>query len=508
MTEPAQPRPTHEGDPTAQPDPGSFRDPTNRVFLHEDRVLRGLDETAARDFASLRASGFFARAVEQRQLVATELLDAPPAALEQAGWAAVLEHERIPVVTYPYEWPFAMLRDAALLQLDLPLAALDEGLTTKDATPYNVQFVGARPTHIDLGSFERLSPGEPWFGYRQFCQQFLYPLLLTARRGVPHQPLLRGSVRGVTPQTCAACLRWWDLARPSLFIHVALQSLAERRKTDAGPDGHDVRAELKSAGYGPAVIRGQLRKLRKLVERLEWKQTRSVWSEYSDRQHYDPEDLRAKEELVRRVAGERPRRQVLDLGANDGHFSRIALESAEYVVAVDHDPLVVDRLYRQLSEQGEERILPLVMDLADPSGGLGWRARERSPFVARVRPDLVLCLALVHHLAISESIPLDEVVAFLAEFSSEVILEFPTPEDPMVALLMAQKKDRAVPADRYGVDALERALATRFDTRLRTERGTRLLYDLVPRGRGQPIEVHATASAQPVPDGETRPSGP
>jgi hypothetical protein len=490
VTEPERPL-VDDGREMVMPDPGSFRDPSNRVLLDGDRVFRGLDPTAAEDFASLSASVFFAQALEQGQLVATQVLDTPPPQLLDAGWQAVLEHTRIPVVSYPYEWPFAMLRDAALLQLDLALAALDEELITKDATPYNVQFVGSRPVHIDIGSFERLSPGEPWFGYRQFCEQFLYPLVLTARRGVTHQALLRGSVRGVSPQTCAACLRWWDLARPSLFIHVGLQSLAERRRAQASTD---VRAELKSAGYGPAVIRGQLRRLRVLVERLEWKATRSVWSEYSDRQHYEQEDLRAKEDLVQRVAGQRWRRQVLDLGANDGHFSRLAVSSADYVVAVDHDPLVIDRLYRQLADQGEERILPLVLDLADPSGGLGWRARERSSFVTRIRPELVLCLALIHHLAISESIPLEEVVAFLAEFASEVVLEFPTPEDPMVQLLMNKKKDRTLSADRYSVEALEAALAQRFDTRQRTERGTRLLYHLVPRGGDTPVVVRPTAA--------------
>jgi SAM-dependent methyltransferase len=478
-----------DGRATVSPDPGSFRDPSNRVLLDGDRVFRGLDRTATEDFASLSASAFFARSIEQGQLVATQVLDAPPPQLLDTGWRTVLEHTRIPVVSYPYEWPFAMLRVAALLQLDLALSALDEELMTKDATPYNVQFVGSRPVHIDIGSFERLSPGEPWFGYRQFCEQFLYPLVLTARRGVTHQALLRGSVRGVSPQTCAACLRWWDLARPSLFIHVGLQSLAERRRAQTSTD---VRAELKSAGYGPAVIRGQLRRLRALIERLEWKATQSVWSEYSDRQHYEQEDLRAKEDLVRRVAGERRRRQVLDLGANDGHFSLLVASAADYVVAVDHDPLVVDRLYRRLADQGDERILPLVLDLADPSGGLGWRARERAAFATRVRPELVLCLALIHHLAISESIPLEEIVTFLAAFSSDVVLEFPTPEDPMVQLLMNRKKERTLPADRYSVEALEAALAQRFETRERTELGTRLLYHLVPRGGDMPVEVRPT----------------
>ena len=469
-----------------KPDPGSFRDPSNRVLIDGDRVLRGLDLTAYEDYEALRSSRFFERGIERGQLVPTRLLDPAPAHLGADGWAAVLEHDRIPVISYPYEWPFAMLREAALLQLDLALGAIDEQLITKDATPYNVQFVGSRPVHIDIGSFERLSDGEPWFGYRQFCEQFLFPLVLTARRGLTHQARLRGSVRGISPRECVACLRWHDIVRPSLFIHVGLQGYADRRRSG---EHRDVRAELTSAGFGPAVITGQLRRLRRLVEGLSWGSTTSTWSGYSDRSHYTDADLRAKEELVREVVNERRRHQVLDLGANDGHFSQLVLPSADYVVAVDHDPLVVDRLFRRLADQGEERVLPLVLDLRDPSGGLGWRSRERAAFADRVSPDVVLCLALIapprhlgeHPARRDHRVPRGS--------SDEVVLEFPTPADPMVQLLVGQKKERSLAADRYSVAALERSLATRFDTRRRVEAGTRVLYHLVARGGGAPIEV-------------------
>ncbi len=463
--------------PSPHPDPGSFRDPTNRVLLDGERILRGLDAIAAADHAALVSSGFLGRGIEAGTIVGTRTLPAVPPELAGQGWDVVLEHERIPVLSYPYEWTFSMLRDAALLELDLTAAALDEGFITKDATPYNVQFVGTHPVHIDVGSFEPLTPGSPWFGYRQFCEQFLFPLVLCARRGITHHAALRGSLRGVSPATCAASLRWRDRMRPSLFIHVALHAKADRRRVG---DGRDVRSELKAAGLGPDVLKAQVRRLRRTVAGLEWRAASSTWSDYSDRQHYADEALQAKGAFVKRVAGTRRRRQVLDLGANDGYFTELVLADADHAVAVDQDSLVVEQLYRRLRQRDERRVLPLVVDLADPAGALGWRNRERSAFVERVRPDLVLCLALIHHLAITDSIPLEEVVDLLGDLRSEVVLEFPLPDDPMVQRLMAQKKDRDVP--RYDVARLEAALDGRFEVVERSSLDTRLLYHLRPKG--------------------------
>jgi hypothetical protein len=469
------------------PDPGSFRDPTNRVLVEGERILRCLTDTALEDFEALSRSELFRRGIEAGRIVGTDRVDALPASLSDQGWVAALQHDRIPVVSYPYEWPFAMLKDAALLELDLALAALDEGLITKDATPYNVQFVGTRPVHIDIGSFEVHSAGEPWFGYKQFCEQFLNPLVLSACRGLPHQAAMRGSLRGISPTYCAASLRWRDLLRPSLFVHVGLHARASRK--NATKSSRAVRAELKAAGFGPAVVAAQLRRLRRTVEGLEWAAASSAWSDYSDRAHYPSEDLRTKARFVQHVAGQRHRRQVLDLGANDGYFSELVRDSADLVIAVDQDALVIDRLYRRLRDRSEERILPLVLDLADLPGGLGWRGRERPAFTSRADPDFVLCLALVHHLVITEGIPIEEVVEFLAMMDADVVLEFPTPDDDMVQLLAQQKKDQRLVEDRYSRERFERAVADHFETAERLQVGTRLLLHLEPRSGGNAAHV-------------------
>jgi hypothetical protein len=448
------------------------------VYVDDDAVWRGLSKEALADFEALAASRFFADAIARGDIVATERVDDTAAVPDE--WAAVLRHQRIEVLSYPYEWPFEMLRDAALLQLSLTRGALAEKLITKDASAYNVQFVGIKPVFVDVGSFERLRGGEPWPGYRQFCELFLNPLLVQALRDVPFQPLLRGSVHGISPGLAADLLRGEGRFTKGVFTHVKLHARAERRYADADRE-RDVKAELQRAGFGPGIIDAQLKNLEKAVRGLRWAKQDSTWSDYSDRAHYDDGDLGAKERFVAAAVAASAPRRVLDLGANDGHFSRLALEAgASSVVAVDSDDLVVDRLYRDLRRDGEQRILPLVLDLSDPSPGLGWRSRERPAFVDRVRPDLVLCLAVVHHLALTNTVPLDEIVAFLADFGAPVVVEFPHHDDPMAARMLARKRPGVF--DAYHRANWERALSARFTIRV-TETlpgGTRTLYRCDP----------------------------
>ena len=280
---------------TVRPDNGSFRDPLSRVFVDDEVVWRGLTSDALDDYDALAGSAFFSAALERGDIVATERVadDAPL----PGGWAAVLRHERIGVLSYPYEWSFEMLRDAARLQLALTRQALAESLITKDASAYNIQFVGSKPVFIDVGSFERLRPGEPWAGYRQFCELFLNPLYVQALRDVPFQPLLRGRLDGITPGTAAAIIGGAGHFRKGVFTNVRLHARAERKYADADRE-RDVRAELKRAGFGSALIDAQLRNLEKAVERLSWKQDDSTWSDYGERGHYSDRDLDAKSSMV------------------------------------------------------------------------------------------------------------------------------------------------------------------------------------------------------------------
>ena len=300
--------------------------------------------------------------------------------------AGVLRHARIPLVSYPYEWTFGMLRDAALLQLDLLARAIDAGLMLKDASPYNVQWQGAKPVFVDIGSFERLREGEPWAGYRQFCSLFLNPLLLQAYRGIDFQPWLRGSLEGISPSEADRLFSLRDHFRRGVFTNVHLHARLEAR--EAAKAGGETKQELKKANFKSELIAANVARLRKLVARLDWRLPESAWTGYRDENTYSDADDAAKRAFVEAAIAATSPGVVWDLGANDGAYSRLAAAAgARQVLALDSDHATVEALYRSLREEENTTILPLVADLANPSPGLGWRGLERRPLVERGAPD-------------------------------------------------------------------------------------------------------------------------
>ena len=460
-------------------EPSSYRDPDARVFHRNGSILRCLSARALEDWKRLAATKFFGRLTSDGTIVRTEEVDRAAMPELDDRWAAVLRHDPIPFISYPYEWSFAMLKRAALLQLDVTLAALSENMTLKDATPFNVQWVGSRATFIDVGSFTRYAPGEPWAGYRQFCELFLFPLLLMAYKNVPFHPLMRGSLEGISAETCRALMSSRDALRPGVLAHVFLQSKMQARFADSD---RDVRGDLQAAGFGAELITHNIERLRRLIERLEWKAGGSAWSEYESQHSYDETDRRQKEAFVRGVSATRRWALVWDLGCNVGVYSRIASQHADYVVALDADHLVIDRLYQALRAEGHETILPLVGDVADPAPGLGWRGRERRPLVDRGTPELILSLALVHHLVIGRNIPLQDLIEWLAEFGADLVIEFVSPTDPMVERLMRNRAGQVID---YSQETFEAALDRCFDgvSHHALASGTRTLYHARAKAR-------------------------
>ncbi|HEX5695491.1 MAG TPA: methyltransferase [Acidimicrobiia bacterium] len=452
----------------ASPDPGSFRDPASQVVLDGSRVLRLLDRRGLEDWRALAATDFFAGAVADRRLIAAAEVDVP-----LQGRAGALEHPLLPFISYPYEWTFSMLKDAALLQLDLLRDALGAGLTIKDATPYNIQFVEGRPMFIDIGSFEAYRPGEPWIGYRQFTRQFLFPLMLRAWVGVPFQPWLRGDLEGPTPAQMASLLGNKKRFSTGALFHVRMQARMEARMS-----GRAVRDDLRSAGFSSELILANVKKLRALVTSLEWEHETDGWSEYGSCTHVGRDRDTKSEFLGSTIERLRPHR-VLDLGANDGHFSMIAAKAGAETIAVDSDEAVLDDLYQR------SRGLTLgiaLSDLANPSPAQGWAGTERSALMDRARPDLVIAYGLIHHLIYAASIPPRAVVAWLRSFDCPVIVEFVAPGDEMVAKLVGNKLPHELHTGREE-SQFRTLLGEMFDTteELALTSGTRALFSLRPR---------------------------
>jgi len=456
-------------------DAGSFRDRDGRIYRSEGRIFRGLSPRALAAFDTLTQTRFYSKYLDEGKLIGSCRLESADVPLPEGireQWAGFLEHPRIPIISYPYEWTFGMLRDAAALQLELVEAALLENMSLKDATAYNIQFIAGKPVFIDIASFEPQEVGAPWAGYRQFCELFLFPLMLQAYKRLDFQPFLRSRLDGVSVQTAAGLFGLRDRFRRGVLSHVWLQAKLERRY---GRTEQNVKSKLKSAGFNREMILANVRKLRRLVDRLEWQDGESEWGHYEALHNYSDEDHRRKEAFVDESIAASGAQVVWDLGCNTGQFSKIAARHADQVLAMDLDHLSVERLYRDIRHDGLENILPLVQNIADPSPKQGWRLQERSDLPGRSQPDLVLCLALIHHVVITANIPLAEFVDWLADLGPNLVIEYVSRKDDKVQALLRNKVD--LYSD-YSRESLEAALRRRFEIRdtLELDSGNRFLY--------------------------------
>ena len=462
-------------------DSGSFRDRDGRIYLCGGRILRGISEGALADYRKLESKKFFKRFSEAGKLVATREIpmgEVPLPGEEKDRWAGFLEHERVPVVSYAYEWTFGMLKDAAVLTLDLLEAAIKADMTLKDATPYNVQFVAGKPVFIDIPSFESLQAGSTWSGYRQFCEMFLFPLMLQAYKGIDIQPMMRSRIDGVSIQTMARLFSFGQRFKKGVFSHVWLQAKLDSRY---GSTNKDVKSELKSAGFSKELILANVRKTRKLIQKLSWGGEGSEWGGYEEFHNYSESDHVLKESFIDACVRDSGASTVWDIGANTGQFSRIAAKHADQVLAMDIDHFAVERMYRKNAEEGINNILPLVQNVCDPSPNWGWRNSERSDLKTRAKPGLVLCLALIHHVVITANIPLDEFIAWLAGLTDQLVIEYVSRSDDKVETLLRNKEDKY---HDYSRKNLEAALGRHFGIRerLELESGNRFLYWCVEKG--------------------------
>jgi SAM-dependent methyltransferase len=435
-------------------DGASFRDPSAFVFWRDGQPYRQIQRAFAAEWDAFEASPLKRRLLDQRRLIHYE-----PVGLDLAstpGAHAVIRPERIEFHSYPYEWTFGELREAALLTLDIQLEAMGAGWTLKDASAYNIQFHEARPIHIDSSSFEPLEEGSPWIAYRQFCDHFLAALALAARSDVRLSELLRLGPDGIPLDLASRLLPWGTWFDFGLLSHVHLHARAQIRHAANADDGRAAR----QARLPRARLEGLIRNLRSTVEGLEWHAVGTAWADYAEHTSYSERAAADKDRLVDAFVRELPGRRVWDLGANTGRFSRIAADAGKRVVALDSDPAAAERHFRAVREAGRTDILPLVADIANPSPALGWAGRERRSLLERADADAILALALVHHLALTRNVPLPMVLNLFADLAPSAIVEFVPKEDPMVRRLLAARRD--VFAD-YDLDGFRAAAATRFE---------------------------------------------
>lgn len=415
-------------------------------------VRRAVHKSYRANYELLKDSGLYKKLVGKGWLVAHEEIPVPEGLGDDI--ITVLEPEQVPMISYPYEWCFSQLKDAARLTLAVQELALAHGMTLKDANAYNIQFLRGRPVLIDTLSFEKREDGEPWVAYRQFCQHFLAPLAVMARTHVSLGLLSREFLDGIPLEVAAKMLPWGSRFNLGLFTHIHLHARQQQRH---GMQPKSSAAKPKISELG---MRGILDSLRTTVQKLEYRPGGTEWGDYYENTNYSDDAFEAKSRLVSGMIKSVGPKVVWDVGANEGVFSRLAVEQGIETVSFDIDPAAVEKNYRHMKAKKETTLLPLVLDVTNPSPGLGWAGEERSTIESRGPGDLVLALALVHHLAISNNVPLSMLADYFAKLGRSLIVEFVPKSDSQVVHLLRSRQDIF---PNYHLDGFKDAFAAKFE---------------------------------------------
>jgi len=422
-----------------QPLASSFRDPSGFVFEKDGILYRQVNDIFKQDFDHFISSGCYDHFVEKQWLIPHE--EITHNLTGAAGWYKTLKPQRVPFISYPYEWCFDMLKDAALLTLELARECTIFGVILKDATPFNVQWSQGKPVFIDTLSFERYDATKPWIAYRQFCESFLSPLLLMHYSHQPLQSLLVSYAEGIPLSVTKSLLPWRSKFSFYTYLHIHMhERLAsksrskERYPENSRLSGRQVFSEKK--------LHRLLDSLQSLVHSLEFKGSGTAWDQYYDEANQREDYLLQKRKIIIEWLSELSETvTAIDLGANEGTFSFVLSARNMATIATDSDHASINKLYRKIKQEKEKNILPLLMDLANPTPAIGINNDERNSFIERTNCDLGLALALVHHLAIGKNIPLEKIAGFFEKLANHFIIEFIPKQDEKVQLMLSQKKD-------------------------------------------------------------------
>lgn len=455
-------------------DPGSYRDPSGHVFTFENRIFRTVNASAAGAYESAREAGVFSSAEVADMIVSTAKHN-EPSWCDELGAEFILEHQRIPFISYPYEWCFPQLKQAALLHLRLHLKLLELGYTLTDASVYNVQFVGPKPVFIDVLSIRPYRDGEHWLGHRQFCEQFLNPLLLRSYCGIAHNAWFRGSLEGISTVDINRLLPFRHRLSLNVLSHV---SLPARLARSAASSPSTTLAKAKNASkLSKSGFVAILRQLEGWISKLEPAgEEATTWGDYAANNTYSSAESQLKAEVIERFAATHRPAMLIDLGCNNGDFSAAALRGgAGYVVGCDFDQTAVANAYKR-SLHDNLAFIPTWLDASNPSPDQGWRQMERKGFAERARADAVIALAFEHHLAIAKNIPLQAVVEWIVDMAPRGIIEFVPKDDPTVATMLALREDIFPDYDEpHFVEALQKC--ARISSRTQSSASGRVLFE-------------------------------
>ncbi len=411
--------------------PSSYRDPSGFVFRKSGIVYRQVNKVFQEHFDLFISSGCYEQLQQKGWLIPHENIKENISGNDQ--WYATLQPEPIAFISYPYEWSFDMLKDAALLTLAIMKQSLAFGMILKDATPYNIQWHNGKLIFIDTLSFEKYDETMPWIAYRQFCENFLSPLLLAHHTRMPLQEMLLAYSDGIPLALTQALLPWQTRFSVHTYLHIHLHA-----KYSLKPPSQPG----KKAVFSRQKLLNLVASLEVLITKLKLPENKSTWSGYYEEASQRTDYLEQKKKIIQSWLEKiSPVTTAADLGANKGEFSKLTAAKNIQTIAADFDAHCINVLYNEIKERGEKHILPLILDLSKPSPAIGVNNEERDSFVERTHADLVLALALIHHLAIGKNIPLEKIAELFQRICHFLIIEFVPKSDEKIRLMLAGKKD-------------------------------------------------------------------
>ena len=419
-------------------EPGSFRDPAGKIFYKNGKVYRKLSETGAKRFDYLKKDNLLEELIKKEFIVKTSETDGRQIDDKLKG-EKILEHEKIDFISYPFEWTFNQLKDAALFHLDFQIYLLNKNAKLIDASAYNIQFKDNKPIFIDVLSIDEYKDGEFWYAHKQFCENFFNPLLLSSRKGVSFNNWFRGNLEGIQTSDLNSLLNFFDFTSPSVFINVFMMNkLDERSKINPKKASDKVKFSKK---FSKKSFINLLSQMRNFISKLKSKKKISDWDTYEENNTYQVQEEEDKLSVIKNFVDKHNPSFLVDLGCNEGKYSEYASKQKNVkVVGIDFDLNVLDRAYIK-SKKNNPNFFPMYVDFSNPSSNLGWAGSERKGLQERSNFDCVIALALIHHLVIAKNIPLEDVIKWIVSFAPSGLIEFVPKEDPTAKIMMSLKGD-------------------------------------------------------------------
>ena len=429
---------------------GSFRDPSGFVFSENGKIYRQVNKSYQKEYDKLMSSGLYKELTKKGLLVKHKEINYPAAGKEAYK---VIQPEKINFISYPYEWSFSQLKDAALLTLKIQKIATKRGMSLKDASAYNIQFRGSKPIFIDTLSFEIADKPKPWVAYKQYCQHFLAPLSIMAHTNIELSKLLRTNIDGIPLDLASRLLPKRTRINFGLVTHIHMHARSQKRHASSA------KSNVKTRTISNNALQGIINNLISTTRKLNWKQDKTEWGEYYTFTNYNDKSFKTKKKIIEQFIDKTKPKSVWDLGANNGLFSRIASGKGIATIAFDIDPIAVEANYIKTKEDNDENITPILMDLTNPSPALGWAHTERESMQQRSPADMVFSLALIHHLAISNNLPLQTIADYFAGLGKYLVMEFVPKGDSQVDILLSTREDIF---PNYTEEGFEKAFKTRY----------------------------------------------